>query len=493
MITEPKKPYAIHWFRRDLRISGNQALAQAMDQFQGRVVGVFFFDEVFLSRPDFSVNRFAFFLNTLRELQKEFRAAGGDLIVLDSGPEEGFKKLFKLIRESGRTADGAGELPAMVSWSRDYEPYARERDKKIAARMAATGIATHTERDHLLIEPQEISKEDGSFYKVYTPFAKRWFEKLATAEIQERLSRANVRSKFDFDLSWGDLLGASAADLDRLEYFSEKNSARVSVPIPTAGHTEAMRRINEYQEKVSEYALKRDYPILQSNSGMSIFLKNGSVSISQIIAAFDLRRQRIADKTGETTFLKELCWREFYYHILWHCPWVESESFLERYRSLKWENSLAQFEAWKNGMTGYPIVDAGMRELNTTGLMHNRVRMIVASFLTKHLLIDWKWGERYFMEKLIDGDMAANNGGWQWAASTGCDAQPYFRVFNPQLQSEKFDADGAYIKKYVPELAGLSAKEIHAPTGLFKPVDYPEPIVEHSFARIRAIERYKSI
>ena len=230
----------------------------------------------------------------------------------------------------------------------------------------------------------------------------------------------------------------------------------------------------------------------EGTSGLSVFFKNGTVTVPLIIAAYELEHLKFNGDDGATKFLKELVWREFYYHVMWHFPRCETEAFQEHYKDIPWENDENLFDAWKQGRTGYPIVDAAMRQLKTTGLMHNRARMIVASFLTKDLHIDWRWGERWFMEQLLDGDLAPNNGGWQWAASTGCDAQPYFRIFNPTRQSERFDPDGAYIKHFVPELRQVDSSEIHEPSAKTrKACDYPMPIVDHKPRAIKAQMMFK--
>lgn len=479
-------PYALHWFRRDLRVKGNVALNHARDEYSGRVLGVFFFDEKFLSRPDFSHRRFAFFIKTLRALKAELQERGGDLLVLDQGPEAGFESLLERIQKAGSA------LPKKVYFNRDYEPFARRRDQKITDFLEKRlHVSIETHRDHLILEPGECGRGEGEFYKVYSPFARRWFERLRSPEVRERIESASTESKRKFCLAWADVLGKRYAELDRLEIFENENSAHVDIPIPEAGERAARKALASFRGRILDYAKNRDYPELEGTSKLSIFFKNGSLSTAQAIETLDLSTHRFTDTSGMAIYLKELCWREFYYHVLYRWPEVEKESFIEKYRAIEWENNRSQFEAWKEGQTGYPIVDAGMRELKETGLMHNRVRMIVASFLTKHLLIDWRWGEKYFMQMLLDGDIAANNGGWQWAASTGCDPQPYFRIFNPTLQSKKFDANGTYIRKYVPELRMLSAKQIHAPSDATRPKSYPVPIVQHETARIRALRRYQ--
>jgi len=491
--------WGLHWFRRDLRVAGNAALKNNFKKHQGRVLGIFCFDPVFLSRDDFSNDRFGFFINTLEELKSELNELGGDLLVLQGKPQEAIPYLLNHL-----TTAGIG-LPATFSFNRDYEPFARKRDEDVTKILQNhPQMEVHTSRDHLLFEPGEILKDPknpSSFYSVYTPFAKKWFQLFSSPEIQGRLKEQveglkylKKRAKGEkvepfFHLTWKSLYKSKNSPQDYLHTFKEKTFSRITIDLPKAGSLEAFNQLESFKNKVSSYLEKRDFPAEKGTSRLSIFYKNGSLTGTQTMAALNLVMNDYAQKTGENQFFKELVWREFYYHILWHKPQVETESFIPAFKNLKWENDSKKFEAWKNGLTGYPIVDAGMRELKETGWMHNRVRMIVASFLTKDLLIDWRWGEQYFMEKLLDGDLAPNNGGWQWAASTGCDPQPYFRIFNPELQSEKFDPEGKYIKKFVPELKHLNSKNIHAPEG--KIPGYPSPIVNHSEQRVKALLLYK--
>jgi len=493
-------PYGIHWFRRDLRIAGNPALQANWRQHQGRVLGLFAFDRTFLARPDFSHNRFAFFLQTLQALRTEMQATGGDLLVLDVGPKDAFQRLFAALHEHNLP------LPATVSFNRDYEPFARQRDAEITDWLPkSVGVAVHTERDHLLIEPDELTRngEPGAFYQVYSPFAKRWFERLRTDAIRERIAAQKSGlayldqrrpTKSLFALTWSGLFGGDVPLADHLDACIADNAPRVTVPLPDAGSQAALARLRAFRKAgLARYAERRDRPDLDGTSQLSIYLKNGSITPAMILAELGLLEADFKQKDGVTTFLKEIVWREFYYHVLYHRPEVEQTAFLERYRDLAWPNREDWFAAWKAGETGYPIVDAGMRQLRATGWMHNRVRMIVASFLTKDLLIDWRRGERYFMEQLLDGDLAPNNGGWQWAASTGCDPQPYFRIFNPKLQSEKFDPDGDYIRTWVPELREVRSKAIHAPHEAGVAVTYPAPIVNHSVQKERALALYRLV
>lgn len=491
----PGAPYGVHWFRRDLRVAGNPALRWSWQEHQGRVLGLFCFDASFLARADFSSDRFAFFLATLGQLRDELRAAGGDLLVLDRAPAEAFSLLWHAL------ANARIARPATVSFNRDYEPFARERDQRVTALLEDAGVAVHTACDHLLIEPHELRKDDGAakdqprYYQVYSAFARRWFQLLDTPTVRARLQAqkqglaylealaGDARAHRGlFTLTWPALFGAASPPDDHLQRFIDETAPRVRVPLPPAGALAARARLAAFREHLTEYKAARDRPAIDGTSGLSIYFKNGSLTTAQVIAALGLHGADFGEGTGNSTFLRELAWREFYYHVLWHRPDVETRAFLPQFRALAWENREDWFEAWKAGRTGYPIVDAGMRQLAQTGWMHNRVRMIVASFLTKDLLIDWRWGERYFMERLLDGDLAPNNGGWQWAASTGCDPQPYFRIFNPTLQGERFDPDGAYVRRFLPERRDDDGRTVHEPR---------QPIVEHAAQKEKAMALYQ--
>ncbi|MBS1961152.1 MAG: deoxyribodipyrimidine photo-lyase [Bdellovibrionales bacterium] len=484
------RSYGLHWFRRDLRLEGNPALARNLALHPGRVLGVFCFDRKFLSRPDFSAARFLFFLRTLEKLRAEMRERGGDLLFLDEGPRETFPALLaslRELREYGR--------PATVSWNRDYEPFARERDAAMQSLFEEDfGVESLTERDHLLIEPTELARGDakapgGGFYQVYTPFKAKWFSLFRSSDVNARLretGRALSAGAPAFSLAWPK--SSPAFPFGGHDLLAEYLAAtRKLVPPalasggPRVGHAAAKEHLRGFRDEwLAKYAEARDFPAVPGTSQMSIYLKNGSITVPQIVALLKLTPD---SPEPELKYFQELVWREFYYHILYHRPEVEREAFLPKYRNLRWENSEKLFRAWCEGRTGYPIVDAGMRQLNATGWMHNRVRMIVASFLTKELLVDYRWGERYFMEKLLDGDLAPNNGGWQWAASTGCDPQPYFRIFNPTSQGERFDPDGKYVRRWLPELADRPDRELHEPL---------DPLVDHAKQRERALALFKS-
>ncbi len=477
-------------------MAGNLALQENWRINEGRVVGVFCFDKEFLSRDDFSVNRFQFFINTLAELKKELQELGSDLLFMDIGPQKAFPKLLKQLKKEERG------LPKLMTWGVDYEPFAVKRDAEMETVFADFGVQHLSLRDHLLIQPHELSKKTGDgHYQVYTPFSRRWLQIYQEDEIQDRVKRQKVALKYlekrlkgsvdkNFSLTWKDLLSDLSAYDSNLDEYQKKNSEKVTIDIPKGGSLEAYKQLKDFAKRISHYGDRRDNPSVDGTSKLSMFLKNGSITVPQIIAYFDFEPYQ-KKKSNKDTFFSELIWREFYYHILRHHPRVEKEAFLEQYKSIRWSNSKKRFQAWKDGKTGFPIVDAGMRQLKTTGWMHNRVRMIVASFLTKDLLIDWRWGEQYFMEELLDGDLAANNGGWQWAASTGCDPQPYFRIFNPWSQSKKFDPDGDYIKEFIPELKDYPVKKLHEP--ILGHDKYPEPIVDHSEQREKALEMYKRV
>ncbi len=502
MAKKPNQNVGIHWFRRDLRVAGNPGLKYNCQESKGFTLGLFCFDDKFLSRPDFGCNRFQFFLETLMSLKKELQNLGGDLLVLNEDPEKGFKNILKHF-------DSLDNYKLnLVSWNRDYEPFARQRDSKIKDILNDKEINNKNFRDHLIIEPHELVKNGSNTdgYQVYSPFARKWMEHITEDnDIMSRVQKANlgldyverVRSnkKIEkvFKLKWANIFDSKSKDFkDSLDDFSKKNKKNVNIEIPKSGTAEAFERLDDFKKVIKDYADNRDIPSLNGTSRLSMFLKNGSITTAQAISYLNLVPYEKKPQTDMQKFYSELVWREFYYHILYRNPEVEKESFNSKYKKLKWQNNKIWFDAWKTGQTGFPIVDAGMRELNKTGWMHNRVRMIVASFLTKDLHIDWRWGEKYFMETLLDGDLAPNNGGWQWAASTGCDPQPYFRIFNPWSQSKKFDPDAKYIKEYIPELKDTDPKNIHDESAE-RSDKYPSPIVDHSEQRKKALEMFKSV
>lgn len=482
----PRAPYGLHWFRRDLRLEGNPALELNLERHPGRVLGVFAIDRKFLARPDFSPARFLFFLRTLEELRAQLRARGGDLLFLDVGPDEAFPKLLRALERSS-----LGK-PALATYNRDYEPFARARDERMMALFPSEGIEILSESDHLLFEPGDIAKDDGGCYQVYTPFMRRWLDRFQDPETNRKLRRLGAwlkRGEPEFALRWPEEIRRTLEGMgDPLAALLAETAPKVPFALPEAGHASAKALLRAFRDDgLEEYGERRDLPAIAGTSRISVYLKNGSLTVPQILAYLKIGAEepdpRAKTPSSRRKYLQELVWREFYYHVLWHRPDVERGPFLRQYADLPWENDRARFERWREGRTGYPIVDAGMRQLARTGWMHNRMRMIVASFLLKDLLVDWRWGERHFMRTLLDGDLAPNNGGWQWAASTGCDPQPYFRVFNPTSQGEKFDPDGAYVRRWCPELADEPAKTIHEPR--------PDAIVDHKVQRAKAIAMFQ--
>lgn len=463
---------AIWWIRRDLRLSDNQALMAALAE-GGPVIPVFILDPVLLRSPYVGFKRLAFLLEGLRHLDADLQRCGSRLLVRRGRPEE---ELARLLAESR-----AGVVFAEV----DYSPYARRRDDRVASRLPLRLLAGLT-----VYPPQAVVKADGTPYTVYTPFNKAW----------KSLPR----------LQAADLLPAPThlvtPDLPGLPIPAD-STLPSSVPFP-AGEAEAHRRLSVFTQGVTapiyDYAHNRNFLAVDGTAKLSPYLRFGMLSARQsVIAALQAieAAPTAAARQGAETWLNELIWREFYLSILYHFPQVRAQSFRAGYDNISWNNNEAAFAAWTEGRTGYPVVDAAMRQLVQSGWMHNRVRMIVASFLVKDLLIDWRWGERWFMQHLIDGDLAVNNGGWQWTAGVGTDAAPYFRVFNPTLQSQKFDPDGTYIRRWLPELAGVPQKFVHTPwtmpleiqrqSGCLIGQDYPAPIVDHHQAREQFLALYQ--
>lgn len=425
---------AIFWHRRDLRKHDNAGLYKALKN-SNSVIPVFIFDKNILKELPRNDQRVLFIHQKIENLKNEYIELGSDLLVYYGDPIELIPKIV-LDNNAQR-----------VYSNRDYEPYALERDKTIFDTLKGNGVDFIGSKDHVIFEKNEVLKPDATPYTIYTPYSKRWKDKLNEFYLSS-YPVDNYKKSLHKPLNVQDLVSLEEMGFEsqQLVDFPAKN---VSTSI-----------LKNYEET-------RDIPSLLGTSRLSIHLRFGTISIRELA--------RIALGTNEK-YLNEIIWRDFYQMILFYFPNSVSSAFKKKYDLVKWDNNTEFFQKWCEGKTGYPIVDAGMRELNQTGFMHNRVRMITASFLVKHLLIDWRWGEAYFASKLLDFDLASNVGGWQWAASSGCDAAPYFRVFNPTLQQQKFDKDFKYIKKWVPE---------------FRTKNYPQPIVEHTFARDRVIQTYK--
>ena len=426
------KKISLCWFRRDLRIEDQTALFYSLQQ-EEQVLPLFIFDRHILDALEEKNDaRVTFIHQQIANLKAFFEKQGSSMLVKYGHPEQIFQELLQEYALQ------------TVYTNRDYEPYAQSRDAQVEALLREKNIPFLSFKDQVIFEPGEILNGSGEFYKVFTPYSRNWLEKFRQTRVQP-LPTAN----------WKNLEQSSPLPMPSL---SDMGFTPSAIEIPSSELDE---------EIVRHYEERRNFPAQRGTSRLGIHLRFGTLSI---------RRLALKAVLLNATYMNELIWREFYAMILGHAPQVVDRAFKPQYDRIPWRNNEAEFAAWCEGTTGYPIVDAGMRELNHTGFMHNRVRMIVASFLTKHLLIDWRWGEAYFAKKLLDFELASNNGGWQWAAGTGTDAQPYFRVFNPDSQTEKFDKDLVYIKKWVPELGTSS---------------YPQPIVEHKFARNRAIETYK--
>jgi deoxyribodipyrimidine photo-lyase len=422
----------LFWFRRDLRIEDNTALFHALNS-KKNVLPIFIFDTEIIDELDKDDSRITFIYSLLNNINENIKKFNSSILIEKGNPIKVFSKLIKKYTVES------------VYTNRDYEPYASIRDQKIKELLENNNVEFNTFKDHVIFETNEIVKQDTTAYKVYTPYSKKWLAMLQDSQLEacesEKLLDKLVKHNLTFP---------SLSDI------GFKESTIKVLPFDTT------------QSLIENYNATRNFPALNKTSKLSPHLRFGSISIRKCV--------KEALKSEEPTFVKELIWREFFIQILWHFPKSAQFNFKPKYDTIKWRNNDAEYEAWCNGKTGYPIVDAGMNELNQTGYMHNRVRMITASFLCKHLLIDWKWGEAYFAKKLLDFDLAQNVGNWQWSSGTGCDSAPYFRIFNPYEQIKKFDKDLEYIQKWVPD---------------FQELTYPQPIVEHKFARVRCLETYK--
>ncbi|MBD1366918.1 deoxyribodipyrimidine photo-lyase [Mucilaginibacter sp. ZT4R22] len=425
----------IFWFRRDLRIADNAGLYRALKS-GSPVLPLFIFDKEILTQlEDKDDARVTFIYNTIDELKSAFNKSGSDLEVIYDTPEHAFTRLIK------------DHKVAAVYTNHDYEPYAAARDEAIKQLLAKHRIDFKTFKDQVIFERNEVTKDDGKPYTVFTPYKNKWYQKLKPFYLKAYPTVKYLKNLYPFKASPPPLL-------------TEMGFIKSDAGFPGT----------DYEKFIDDYAGKRDFPAIKGTSHIGLHLRFGTVSIRQCAAD--------AFEANEKTWLNELIWREFYMMVLYHFPKTMDHAFKPEYDNIKWINNEQQFKAWCDGETGYPLVDAGMRELNATGYMHNRVRMVVASFLSKDLLIDWRWGERYFARKLLDYEMASNVGGWQWAAGSGTDAAPYFRIFNPESQLKKFDPELEYVKKWVPEYADFGK--------------YPKPIVDHAFARDRCLKAFKA-
>ncbi|GEC73058.1 deoxyribodipyrimidine photo-lyase [Flavobacterium flevense] len=425
-----KTAVSFFWFRRDLRLEDNIGFYHALKS-KFPVIPLFIFDEAILDSLPEDDARVGFIHETLSKINAELKLTGSSLLVKKGKTQQVWQQLIEEfdIKE--------------VFFNKDYEPYARERDESICQLLEAHQCITFSFKDQVIFEENEITKADGLPYTVYTPYKNKWLEKFHQEKpIREYSTSGLVSNLYTSNFSF--------PSLEQIGF--------VESPVKVKPYT--LDTLDNYQET-------RDFPAVDATSYLSPHLRFGTVSVRKMV--------NFAVKTN-AVFLSELIWREFFMQILYHFPKVVTQNFKSAYDGIQWRNNEEDFQRWCTGTTGYPMVDAGMRQLNETGYMHNRVRMVVASFLCKHLMIQWQWGEAYFAQKLLDYDLSANVGNWQWAAGTGCDAAPYFRVFNPDIQLKKFDEKGIYIRKWIPEFD----------------LGYGKPMVEHAFARDRAIATYKA-
>jgi len=450
-------------------------LVDAATRAAGLVIPVFVVDPTVVRSSRVGANRLAFMYARLHTLDAELRAAGSGLVVLHGDPAT-------VLPEYARE-----HAVAAVCWQRDETPWATQRDQRVAAQLQALGIAVGIHDGQLLVPTDRIRSGGGTPYTVFTPFYRRWRDAL-------RLPDAIATPSL-----------VAHPEVQRMPAIPAAPATVVQIPDTSSAYAHSLRT-RFATRRIDAYQRGRDMLAVAGTSMLSPYLRFGIVSMQSCarIAVAAEQQSEVADgRTGAEVWLSELAWRDFYMHICVHFPHVLRGSFRPMYDAIAWENDETQFAAWCSGNTGYPIVDAAMRQLTTTGWMHNRARMIVASFLTKDLLIDWRWGERFFMQHLLDGDTPANNGGWQWAAGTGTDAQPYFRIFNPSSQGTRYDPDGLYVQKYLPALAKVPIKYIHTPWLMPLPVqrscgviigtDYPAPIVDHATQRVRALALYATV
>lgn len=473
----PNYTRSICWFRRDLRDYDHAAFYHALVQ-STQVIAVFVFDREILDKlTDRTDRRVEFIWHSVKELQAALTHRGGGMLIAHDFARRAIPKLAK-------------EFSAQAVFANhDYEPQAKDRDAQVSHALSALGIAFHTYKDQAIFERNEVLAQSGKPFSVFTPYKNAWHKTLTPFHlkaypVEKYIAKLIPPPHYDSPSTLAEL-GFNKTNLN-------------SIPILT-GMSGGQKLFKDFQTRISSYHEIRDYPAKKGPSYLSVHLRFGTVSIRELAACVYTLAQH--GSRGAETWLTELIWRDFYFMILDHHPHVVDHAFRTEYDQLNFPNDAQRFDAWCNAQTGYPLIDAAMRQINKTGYMHNRLRMVTASFLVKDLHIDWRWGERYFAQQLNDYDLAANNGGWQWAASTGCDAQPYFRIFNPLNQSEKFDPEGHFIRRYVPELAHLNGKQIHAPwllssaeqitAGVRVGHDYPLPIVDHAQSREITLRLYK--
>ncbi|MGV3741523.1 MAG: cryptochrome/photolyase family protein [Burkholderiaceae bacterium] len=487
----PEFDTSLVWFRRDLRLFDHAALYHALERSRS-VYCVFAFDKAILSDLPSDDRRVGFIHASLAELDRELRSLGSALIVLHD--------------------DAASAIPALASKlgaqavfvNRDYEPRAKERDAYVAATLQSQGRRLMSFKDQVIFEAGEVLSLAGKPFSVFTPYKKAWLKRLLPEPgwQPEALQPYPVHALSDRFARLPFPVPARLPSLDKLGF----EAASHGTCTPASGAAGARHTLDDFAARMHSYDHDRDFPALDGTSRLAMHLRFGTISIRAAVRRAIETMHTGEGGTGAATWLSELIWRDFFSMILQQCPHVAIRAYRPEYERIVWETGEhvdACFTAWCSGRTGYPLVDAAMLQLNQTGFMHNRLRMVAASFLVKNLGIDWRRGEGYFAEKLLDFELASNNGGWQWVASTGCDAQPYFRIFNPVTQSQKFDPEGHFIRRYLPALSKLSAKEIHAPwllsasrlqaAGISLGQDYPKPLIDHAQSRQKTLERYSIV
>lgn len=465
----------IFWHRRDLRLHDNVGLAEAR-QHSPRVIGVFCFDPAILEQDDIAPARVKYLLACLQELQQHYETVGSQLLLLQGNPTEILPQIAHKLNVH------------TVYWNLDVEPYAQQRDHEMATQLRAVGIKIETCWDQLLHQPGKVLTQSKKPYSVYTPFWNNWSQQ---TKLQPVKNLENCQGLTTQELK---KINNHLIDLPSLSDLGLCWEQPFTVPV---GESESLAKLAEFSEKsIETYDGDRNFPAIEGTSRLSAALKFGAIGIRTVwqatTQALDHCRSEEA-QTGITTWQQELAWREFYQHCLFFFPELAKGSYREPFKDFPWDNDQETFQAWCTGQTGYPIIDAAMRQLNETGWMHNRCRMIVASFLTKDLIINWQWGEKYFMQTLVDGDLAANNGGWQWSASSGMDPKP-LRIFNPYTQAKKYDPEAEYIRTWVPELRSLETDELLSgdiSSASRKQHNYPEAIVNHNQQQREFKRRYK--
>jgi deoxyribodipyrimidine photo-lyase len=468
----------LFWHRRDLRVSDSIGLGRACDT-NPRVVGMFCFDRAILANDNIAPARVAYLVGCLKSLAQDYLQAGSQLLFVDGDPVEKIPHLASALQARS------------VYWHHDVEPYAKTRDNRVAAALAAKNIEVHTAWDRLLHDPTSIETGNKQPYTVFTPYWRNWNSRSKPTPVEVKLPKSELTPTEQAALTQLPTIDLpTAQDLG----FRWDNPLTLE-----PGTSAAERELAAFcHRSIYEYDVQRNYPASSGTSGLSAALVFGAIGIRTVWAATTAAMAEASSdeaRAGITTWQQELGWREFYQQALYHFPSLAQGAYRDHFKHFPWKNDETQFQAWCQGKTGYPIVDAAMRQLNQTGWMHNRCRMIVASFLTKDLIIDWQWGEKYFMQHLIDGDLSANNGGWQWSASSGMDPKP-LRIFNPYTQAQKFDPKGDYVRHWVPELSSVDTKLILS--GDILPLTrhrlgYPLPIVEHSQQQRLFKELYASV